>query len=87
MIKTSELLDLMYKVASLKDLNCEECGYQGQPDYDGRCPDCGALCGIKPKSTNYISQHNDYSRNMAANQLYDALSKAQQENQAIHTMI
>lgn len=85
-MKTSETLDLMYKVATLKDLDCEECGYKGQPDTDGRCPECGAICGIKPTGIK-VNYSNDYSRSMAASQLFDALSKAQQENQAIHTMI
>lgn len=87
MMRASEILDFMCKIASLKDLDCEQCGYTGQPEHDGRCPECGAICGLKPKNVGFISQHNDYSRNMAANQLYDALSKAQQENNAIHTMI
>lgn len=32
----------------LKDIDCEVCGYKGQPDYQGFCPECGTLGGIKP---------------------------------------
>lgn len=32
----------------LKDIDCEQCGYQGTPNNDGRCPDCGAICGVAP---------------------------------------
>ena len=32
----------------LKDINCEQCGYQGPPTNDGRCPKCGAICGVAP---------------------------------------
>lgn len=50
-VKTaSEEIDLLYKIASdnLKDIQCEQCQYQGPPDTDGRCPECGAMCGVKP---------------------------------------
>ena len=28
---------------------CEQCGYQGMPERDGRCPICAAICGVMPK--------------------------------------
>ncbi|HBN85791.1 MAG TPA: hypothetical protein DDZ89_18340, partial [Clostridiales bacterium] len=34
----------------LADISCEVCGYQGKPDYQGFCPKCGTLGGIKPKA-------------------------------------
>lgn len=32
----------------LKDIDCEQCRYQGSPTNDGRCPKCGAICGVAP---------------------------------------
>lgn len=87
MMKVSECLDMMYKIAKLKDIECENCEYSGPPENDGRCPQCGAICGIKPMSAKYVSQYTDYNRNHTASQLYDALSMAQQENQSIYSMI
>ena len=30
----------------LKDIDCDGCGYQGKPTNEGRCPECGAICGV-----------------------------------------
>ena len=37
------------RLASLAHISCEQCGYQGPPERDGRCPICAAICGIMPK--------------------------------------
>ncbi len=36
------------EVYALKDIDCEVCGYEGQPTEDGFCPSCGTLGGVKP---------------------------------------
>jgi predicted ATP-dependent serine protease len=50
--KASDVIDMLYKLAAEKEyqkpIECEVCGYEGQPEYDGRCPECGAIGGIKP---------------------------------------
>jgi hypothetical protein len=33
----------------LADIDCENCDYTGKPTYDGCCPKCGAIGGVKPK--------------------------------------
>ena len=32
----------------LEDIDCEQCKYQGPPTGEGRCPKCGAICGVAP---------------------------------------
>ena len=29
----------------LLPISCKECGFEGDPNYDGRCPKCGAIAG------------------------------------------
>lgn len=49
----SDVIDNLYKLASddyyLNPIVCEVCNYEGKPEYDGRCPRCGAVGGIKPR--------------------------------------
>lgn len=40
--------DAPERIQYLKDINCENCGYQGKPTNEGRCPKCGAICGVAP---------------------------------------
>lgn len=87
MMKISECLDMMYKIAKLKDIECENCEYSGPPENDGRCPECGAICGVRPNFVRFESPYTDYSRSMAASQYYDSVTRAQQENQAIYSML
>lgn len=50
-MSASEIIDILYKMAEeeyLKPIKCEVCGYEGKPEYDGRCPNCGAIGGVKP---------------------------------------
>ena len=30
---------------ALLPISCKECGFEGDPNYDGRCPKCGAIAG------------------------------------------
>ena len=55
--KASVLLNLAVfeKQAATKQLlaiapiSCEQCGYQGMPERNGRCPVCAAICGVMPR--------------------------------------
>lgn len=72
--KASEVIDELAKLAGyLKEISCEECRYEGKPSYDGSCPKCGSLGGIKPKEP--ISQKpNEYSKELNTKEFFDALS-------------
>lgn len=37
------------RLAAVAPIICEQCGYQGMPEKDGRCPVCAAICGIMPQ--------------------------------------
>ena len=43
------------------DIDCEVCGFKGQPTYDGFCPDCGALGG--KKISNFNNENPDSNIN------------------------
>jgi rubrerythrin len=47
------------------DITCEDCGFKGQPDEDGRCPICGAIGGVKPHDPagDVKEEYNDYETN------------------------
>lgn len=71
---TSDLIDTLYKIASyLKPIKCDDCGYDGKPLGDGRCPDCGAICGIKPKSLENERVIQEYSRERSTQQFNDMI--------------
>jgi uncharacterized protein (DUF697 family) len=40
----------------LKDIHCEVCGYVGQPDEKGFCPECGTLGGVKPQNPEHTEE-------------------------------
>jgi hypothetical protein len=45
----------------LADIKCENCGYEGKPKHDGRCPSCGAIGGSKPTNPGPSKpEGNDY---------------------------
>jgi hypothetical protein len=37
------------RLAAVAPIACEQCGYQGLPERDGRCPVCAAICGVMPQ--------------------------------------
>lgn len=80
-MKASETIDYLFKIASyLKNIKCEGCGYEGQPDgTDGRCPVCGLMGGILP--TEKLDEHKEppYSREQNANSFYNAVEQSIQE--------
>lgn len=55
--KKAEEVGEFGKEARLHDITCEVCGYTGQPDDKGRCPQCFALCGKKPAE--YYKENDD----------------------------
>ena len=55
--KKAEEVGELDKEAKLNDITCEVCGYTGQPDDKGRCPQCFALCGKKPAE--YYKENDD----------------------------
>lgn len=84
--KALDILDELYKEAAyLKDINCEECRYQGPPDPDGTCPNCGAIGGHKA-----LGLQKKYERSLKeieedmGNTVDDA---AREEQENIHSMI
>jgi hypothetical protein len=40
--------DAINLASKIKPIDCEVCGYKGVPTYNGYCPRCGSLGGIKP---------------------------------------
>lgn len=48
----------------LKDIHCEVCGYEGKPDDQGYCPECGTLGGIKPQPRDNASEQLGPSHDM-----------------------
>jgi hypothetical protein len=48
----------------VKDIDCEVCGYKGQPDEQGYCPECGALGGVKPIPRNNAGEELQGSHDM-----------------------
>lgn len=40
--------DVINLASKIKPIDCEVCGYKGIPTYNGYCPRCGSLGGIKP---------------------------------------
>lgn len=77
-MKASECLDFIYKVAKyLKDIKCS-CGYRGEPDgLDGRCPECGNMCGFaasrKLNERAWMDDMND--KNTTKSELHSAIEE------------
>lgn len=75
MIKASQEIDLLYELASkIKPIKCKECGFEGMPLNDGRCPKCSSICGNKITSDGPIREDQLYSRSEAVSNLLNAFA-------------
>ena len=64
----------------LKDMKCEQCGYEGKADSeDGRCPQCSALGGIMPKETPVEHKDDIYDADNKQSRLYDDIERGKNE--------
>ena len=36
------------RLPAVAPITCEQCGYEGVPERNGRCPVCAAICGVMP---------------------------------------
>ena len=75
-------LDFCKEANYLKDIKCEQCGYEGVPhSSDGRCPECGALGGVKPRSHSH-SNTNDapLNRELMEGQLQQAAEQSRRDS-------
>lgn len=79
-MKASQTIDMLFKIASyLKPIRCEACGYEGKPEYNGLCPECGASCGVKPKEV-YVKKDQPYDRSLSTSKLYDAVEASRYDS-------
>lgn len=61
----------------LQDLDCEVCGYKGKPEYDGRCPQCGAIAGVKIKERdNAAEKHTVPATSGMENAIYEESARS-----------
>ena len=63
------------KKLNLKPIDCEQCGYQGPPTYDGRCPNCMAICGVAPKAAYKKPEQEFDNEPINGNSVEDQFSK------------
>jgi len=62
------------------DINCEQCGYAGKPDSeDGRCPQCGAMCGVMPKEAPQERRDDLHDVDHDRSRLYDDIERGKNE--------
>lgn len=64
----------------MKDTKCENCGYEGKMNSDdGRCPECQAMSGEKPKDVVLEGREQPYDRDLSRSRLYDEIENSRRE--------
>lgn len=76
--QASETIDELYKEAQA-DIHCERCGYDGKPNYNGTCPECGLTLGKYEHLSDRQSEGHAHQSNVEDVTVNDMIEEAKND--------